>query len=85
MISVSLALPFLVDESESDGLLGALKLSHIDSVFLSPSQPFLMAPGPEFPPALLFTLLVQLLSSSLVTFHCLSKFSAMVLSLLGSP
>lgn len=32
MISVSLALPFLVDGAESDGLLGALKLSHIDSI-----------------------------------------------------
>lgn len=75
--SVSPALAFLVDGAEREGLLGALQLSHLDSVFLSPSQPFhplLMAPGPELPSAVLFT----------VTFHCVSKLAAVGLLLFGS-
>lgn len=75
MTSVSPSLPFLADGADSDGLLGALKLSHLDSVFLFPSQPLLMASDPEFPPAVLFT----------VTFHCMSKLSAVGLLLFGSP
>lgn len=75
---VSPSLPFLVDGPESDGLPGALELSHLESVFLSPSRPFqplLIAPCPELAPAVLFTL----------TFHCMAKLSAVVCLLLGSP
>lgn len=66
---VSLLFPFLIDGAKSSGLVGALKLLHLESAFL------LIVPGPELRLAVLFTLML----------HCVSKLRGMVLLLFGSP
>lgn len=67
--SVSLLFPFLIDGAKSSGLVGTLKLLHLESAFL------LIVPGPELRLAVLFTL----------TLRCVSKLWVMVLLLFGSP
>ena len=67
---VSLLLPFLADRAKGSGLLGALMLLYLETVFL------LIVPGLELPLAVLFALRML---------HCMSKLPGMVLLFFGSP